>query len=72
MVSRPHLGADGQDLHHLRQRVGQRPDDDQPVQQVHRDAVRGGHVGALDGADAAVGGEDDDGGQRALQRPASA
>ena len=34
-------GPDLDDLRHLLLRVGQRPDDEQPVEQVARNAVRG-------------------------------
>ena len=41
-----HRRADGEDLDDLLWGVGQRADDDQAVQQVHRDAVRRSHVRA--------------------------
>mmetsp|Transcript_3864 Transcript_3864/g.17004 ORF Transcript_3864/g.17004 Transcript_3864/m.17004 type:complete len:483 (-) Transcript_3864:42-1490(-) len=61
-------GAHRENLHHLLRRVRKCPDDDQTVQKIDGNAVRRGHVRALDLADAAVGGEDDDGREGGFQR----
>ena len=61
------------DLRHLLLRVGQRADDEQPVEQVARDAVRRENVlRAADRAAAAVRREHHDGRDRALQGSAMA
>mmetsp|Transcript_42728 Transcript_42728/g.106338 ORF Transcript_42728/g.106338 Transcript_42728/m.106338 type:complete len:379 (-) Transcript_42728:89-1225(-) len=57
-----------QDLLDLLLGVGHRRDDEQPVEQVDRDAVRGLVVGAADASDAAVGGDDEHGRQVRLER----
>lgn len=62
-----HIGSDREDVDHLLQVVRQRPDDDDAVQQVDRQAVRRADVGAADLADAAVGRKDDDRRQRRLE-----
>mmetsp|Transcript_30037 Transcript_30037/g.64108 ORF Transcript_30037/g.64108 Transcript_30037/m.64108 type:complete len:552 (+) Transcript_30037:87-1742(+) len=62
------LRPQGQDLNNFLRGVGQRSDDHEPVQEIHWDAVRGGHVGAANVAHASVGGKDDDRGQGGLQR----
>mmetsp|Transcript_21276 Transcript_21276/g.53586 ORF Transcript_21276/g.53586 Transcript_21276/m.53586 type:complete len:495 (-) Transcript_21276:8-1492(-) len=63
------LGAQGDDLGHLLHAVGRGADDEQAVEQVDGDAVRGDDVGALDGAHAAVCRKDDNGGERGLEGP---
>eukprot|EP00756_Hemistasia_phaeocysticola_P008403 Hpha_TRINITY_DN14610_c2_g17::TRINITY_DN14610_c2_g17_i1::g.48399::m.48399 len=61
------LGPDVNDLHQLLPRVGHGFDDEETVQQVDRDTVRGLHVSATDGGHATVGGEDNDGGESRLK-----
>mmetsp|Transcript_49617 Transcript_49617/g.153228 ORF Transcript_49617/g.153228 Transcript_49617/m.153228 type:complete len:477 (-) Transcript_49617:120-1550(-) len=61
-------GANVDDGGHLVQAVRRRADHQEAVEQVGRDAVRRADVGAADAAHAAVGGEDDDGGERRLER----
>ena len=55
--------SDSDDLHHILLGVGQSPDNQQPVQQVQRNAMRRVDVlSTPDQALATVGGEDHDGG----------
>mmetsp|Transcript_72019 Transcript_72019/g.154140 ORF Transcript_72019/g.154140 Transcript_72019/m.154140 type:complete len:378 (+) Transcript_72019:146-1279(+) len=61
------LSTDVHDLDDLVHRVRHRPDDDQTIEQVHGDAVRGDDVRPADGADAPVGGENNDRAQGGLE-----
>jgi hypothetical protein len=62
------LAADVQDLLDLLLRVRARRDDEQPVEQVDRDAVRALVVGAADARDAAVRRDDEHGREVRLER----
>lgn len=63
------LGPDVEDLAELRLCVGLRGDDQEPVEEVDGDAVRGPVAGAADGGDAPVGGGHEDRGHVVLQGP---
>ena len=62
------LAADLEDLPDLLLRVRHRRDDEQPVEQVDRDAVRRLVVCAADARDAAVGSDGEHGGEVGLER----
>lgn len=64
---RPHLCANGQDLHHFLRGVWQCPNNDEPIEEVHWHSMWRREVGAPDCANASVGGEYDNGSKGALE-----